>query len=487
MLKKILFLSSLFLLVGCDDDSESVAGAEPQVETLSSVDDLPKCGDDNEGALVRVKGEASARICVENKWQFVAEPFKDTVAVANYTVYALGEDIECSTRELSDKSGIKVICNGDSIGVVYNGRDGEDGADGKNGKNGVNGKEGPQGKKGDKGDPGVAGVTGSDGEKGSDGSNGEDGKDGASCSLVEGENGFVTIICGTDSVVLYKALCGGKSYDPETHFCIGEVIFPKCKGSIYNPEKEICIEDVLVPRCGEVTYDPEIQVCEKGTVLPKCGEIGYDPEIQVCENGIVLYTCKDVEYDAESYFCDNRDKKIYRYVTIGEQVWMAENLNYETEGSFCFNDSVKNCAKYGRLYTWAAAMDSAGLYSIGGKGCGLGLICDPIAPVRGVCPEGMHLPTASEWILLRKTAGSAEALMAKGYSEWPAATNESGLSLIPSGLRQKGYGGLHRIASLWSSTEKDADSASRFHVTPNGAGLSWMKKDERRSVRCVKD
>ena len=137
MLKKILFLLSLLLLVGCDDDSESVAGAEPQVETLSSVDDLPKCGDDNEGALVRVKGEASARICVENKWQFVAEPFKDTVAVANYTVYALGEDIECSTRELSDKSGIKVICNGDSIGVVYNGRDGEDGADGKNGKNGV--------------------------------------------------------------------------------------------------------------------------------------------------------------------------------------------------------------------------------------------------------------------------------------------------------------------------------------------------------------
>ena len=59
-------------------------------------------------------------------------------------------------------------------------------------------------------------------------------------------------------------------------------------------------------------------------------------------------------------------------MTIGEQTWMAHNLNYETEeGNYCYKNSAKYCKKYGRLYTWAAAMD--------------------------VCPEGWHLPDTTEW------------------------------------------------------------------------------------------
>jgi uncharacterized protein (TIGR02145 family) len=133
-------------------------------------------------------------------------------------------------------------------------------------------------------------------------------------------------------------------------------------------------------------------------------------------------------------------------------------------------------------------MDSAGLYSTSGKGCGLGLICDPVAPVRGVCPEGMHLPTISEWKELKKAAGSIEALMAKGYSQWYDATNESGFSMLPAGLYEKNkYGGLGLIASLWSSTEVSADSANRYHVSATNTLSGKMHKAERRSVRCVKD
>jgi len=73
-------------------------------------------------------------------------------------------------------------------------------------------------------------------------------------------------------------------------------------------------------------------------------------------------------------FTDTRDGKIYKTTKIGEQVWMAENLNYEEKGSRCYNDSTAYCKKYGRLYNWETVMK--------------------------VCPSGWHLPSNAEWKVL---------------------------------------------------------------------------------------
>ncbi len=61
--------------------------------------------------------------------------------------------------------------------------------------------------------------------------------------------------------------------------------------------------------------------------------------------------------DTANAFTDPRDGQVYTYRQIGTQVWMTQNLNYVTDsGSWCYNNNAANCAIYGRMYTWNAAL-----------------------------------------------------------------------------------------------------------------------------------
>ena len=136
---------------------------------------------------------------------------------------------------------------------------------------------------------------------------------------------------------------------------------------------------------------------------------------------------------------DSRDGQTYKTVTVGKQTWMAENLNYAYTGvpynyysgstsdstSWCYSNAAANCTKYGRLYTWAAAMDSVGTWSTNSKGCGYGTACSPTYPVRGICPEGWHLPTNAEFETLFTAVGgqSTAGKMLKSTSGWNSSGN----------------------------------------------------------------
>ena len=125
----------------------------------------------------------------------------------------------------------------------------------------------------------------------------------------------------------------------------------------------------------------------------------FNTSIQSSSSLPLAIPCKDSTRDDCEYgsIIDERDGQIYKTVKIGSQWWMAENLNFETEGSYCYDDLDGNCSTYGNLFRRSAAMDSAGVYSTNAKGCRAGVKCDLVYPVRGACPVGWHLPDSTEW------------------------------------------------------------------------------------------
>ncbi|MCF0216239.1 MAG: fibrobacter succinogenes major paralogous domain-containing protein [Fibrobacteraceae bacterium] len=196
---------------------------------------------------------------------------------------------------------------------------------------------------------------------------------------------------------------------------------------------------------------------------------------------------------------DARDRKTYKTVTIGTQTWMAQNLNYEynerTARSYCYKDKADSCAKYGRLYTWAAAMDSAAQFSDAGKGCGCGETCSPSGTVRGVCPEGWHLPNDTEWNTLWTAVGrtSTAGTKLKSTSGWYNNGNGEdsyGFSVQPVGylFYDGDYLDKGNIAFFWSSSEYGSAEASQWgfeyqydSVRYGNTKRYWF------SVRCLKD
>lgn len=159
----------------------------------------------------------------------------------------------------------------------------------------------------------------------------------------------------------------------------------------------------------------------------------------------------------------------YPVVQIGEQYWMAENLNYKTEGSACYDDQESNCELYGRLYTWEAAMTA--------------------------CPDGYRLPSQEDYSVLwnyanQMNGGSRpqDVLWVKGH--WDThANNKTGFSAYPGGRWNGSYDQWGREALFWTSTEVN-DNKYAFYLMMDDAnatvGPSWPK-NYRLSVRCVKD
>ncbi len=266
-------IAGCVLLFACGDAVTKVTNVTNEVsgmEVVASADSLGKCDSTNVGKSVFVSDENAAYVCADSGWAPLAKNSD-------------GKDgASCLAEMLADSSGYKVVCGGDSVGVI---------------KNGQNGSDGKTGEKGDAGENGTActveALSSGDGYKivcdGDSVGVIVNGVDGNCCTLADNGDGTVSQVCGKDTTILYKAFCGEKPYDPASYKCHENELF--------------------------------------------------------------------------AFFVDARDSQEYRMVTIGEQTWMAENLNYAytqktaklDSSSFCYDNDPANCEMYGRLYTWSAA------------------------------------------------------------------------------------------------------------------------------------
>lgn len=223
-------------------------------------------------------------------------------------------------------------------------------------------------------------------------------------------------------------------------------------------------------------------------------------EVESLSSSETLATpCKTETEDNCEYgtLLDERDGQEYKTVKIGDQWWMAENLNFDPgqggsgenkyDWSWCYLNGAENCDVIGRSYTWAAAMDSVK------TGCGKGSTCSPTLPVQGICPMGWHLPGGLEWGVLFSTVGIRVAgKMLKSQTEWKKGNGADafGFSVLPAGDgSQGGFVGVGYQAHFWTSGENSDVFAffTRLSYDDECAHVSNDFKHKGFSVRCVKD
>ena len=444
----------------------------------------------------------------------------------------------CTARVVAE--GVEVSCGGIVLDTLTNGHDGAQGPQGEQGPQGVQGETGAQGPQGATGAQGIQGVKGEDGSSCTASPvtngveiycggqlvatilNGQDGAAGESCTLasinVNGVHG-VEITCGAQKDTVMNGAQGIQGVQGE-HGAPGAA-GASCSGVSLG-------DTAVVISCGDVVVDTLYNGAQgeqgiqgiQGEAGQSCTGLAIDGVgIEISCGGVVVDTlrngnnnvlfCGNVAYDSNVRFCDERDNKLYKWVTIGTQTWMAENLNFgtrvnnkvnskvnnqgnataESAQKYCYNDSTKYCDAYGGLYQWHTAMAFLQAYD------SLPVVDGMIqSPHRGICPAGWHIPDSTEWATLKTWVDNDNGgeendegrslKSVSGWSDGGNGTNEYGFNALPGGTAW--YNGaandVGTRAKWWATSAAINLAAERQDLGNDGSPRS-----KGLSIRCIKD
>lgn len=207
---------------------------------------------------------------------------------------------------------------------------------------------------------------------------------------------------------------------------------------------------------------------------------------------------RDLEEEPSSgSFTDSRDGQTYKTVKIGNQTWMAQNLNYAVEGSVCYNNDKSNCEIYGRLYTWTMALN------VSESDCGLDKKCPLSGDVQGICPDGWRMPKLAEFETLFEDVGgeSVAGVRLKSKGGWHPFENNGkeygngsdilGFNVLAAGdYSRNGHFEKDSVYTyMWIAGEGSAATGryAFFSYYSDGASTLYEYKDNYYSVRCIKN
>lgn len=262
--------------------------------------------------------------------------------------------------------------------------------------------------------------------------------------------------------------------------------------------------------------------CDKGIVRPAeywehlAGYVCSDEKENLIEtyhypgaNYDLKLLCKDGSWSMserilaagarEGSITDSRDGEVYRTAYVGKYNWMAENLRFRyleptydmDSSSFCENNDLEECTKYGRTYLWSAAIDSTGMANDveNPMTCGYGSRCEFTGFVQGVCPEGWHVPSYSELESLLEIDDLPYSLTSVEDSLHPYATDLFGFAAS--------WGKYDYAEHIWS-TKNDLWGAEiltiaadplhqKTFVDTTRIDSEYTGNDSRYRIRCVED
>ena len=179
-------------------------------------------------------------------------------------------------------------------------------------------------------------------------------------------------------------------------------------------------------------------------------------------------------------FTDGRDGQVYKYTTIGNQVWMAENLKFDAPYSVCYDKIEGFCDTFGRYYS----LHENGEY--------FGLFDQELLDT--ICPAGWRVPSVDDWnVLIDKMGGGAKAgprlMSAYDFGEkYTPGSDDCGFNSLPAGsmdvnddLTNSSFYG----ASYWTSTAKSVSASYECVVYPTE--VTFTINYPKLIIRCVRN
>ena len=178
-------------------------------------------------------------------------------------------------------------------------------------------------------------------------------------------------------------------------------------------------------------------------------------------------------------FTDARDGQVYKYTTIGNQVWMAENLKFNAPYSLCYGKIEEFCDTFGRFYSLHVNGELFDLFDQ--------------ELLDTICPAGWHVPSADEWTLLSVTMGNGAEAMSRLKSSdvfgerYEQGTDICGYNALPAGYwLLNGNTSEEYVSSVfWTSTAINMNSS--YAVGLSWKGITFGVNQPKMSIRCVRN